>query len=193
MNDTKTQSKENFAQSEWENAPLLSRNVIPQNTKNVVPQISNLTPLNPLNVEPQNILEQNRKKPSSENLNSPTTENTKSPNSNNVELHQTENAAPTNLEKSAGRRNSRKKSSEKKTYSQKRNVVPLKFFVSPDEKAGLEINAKKEGLSLSNYIRVNLGLPPNMRGRKKPNDLPSIDLGLDLEFELEEVLELLHK
>lgn len=183
MNNLETQPTENSAQIEWENTPLFSQNVIPQTSNNVVPQIFNPSPQNPSNVEPQNTLKSNDEEPTLENLNPPIIEHPNSATKNNVEPHLEENVAPANLEKSVVKRKSRKKSAKKKTYSQKRNVVPLKFFGSLEEKAGLEIKAKNEGLSLSNYIRVNVGLPPNMIGRKKSGNLLSIDLGLDLDLD----------
>lgn len=72
----------------------------------------------------------------------------------------------------------------KKVRSQKRTVVPLKFFVSPAEKEALEITVKGRNCSLSNYIRVSLGLPPNEAGRKKRNVAAAFDLS-EMEMELE--------
>lgn len=79
----------------------------------------------------------------------------------------------------------RPKKSVKKVYSQKRNVVPLKLFVSPAEKIDLEDKAAKTGCSLSNFIRTGLGLAPNETGRKKRHTESAIDLselGLDFDF-----------
>ncbi len=171
MNNLETQSNENFTQRELDKTPLINQNVIPQTSNNVLPQISNPSPQNPSNVEPQTTQKSNDEKPTPENLDSPAIEPTNSSAINNVEPHQEKNVAPVNLEKSGVKRKSHKKSAKKKTYSQKRNVVPLKFFGSLEEKAGLEIKAREKGLSLSNYIRITLELPPNMTGRKKTNDL----------------------
>lgn len=185
MNNLEVQSNENHVQSEQDKMPLFNQNVIPQTSNNVIPQFSNPSPQNSSNVELQNTLKSKDEKLTPENLKPPTIDNTNSAATENVELHQEKNVAPANSEKSVVKRKSRRKSAKKKTHSQKRNVVPLKFFVSLEEKARLEIKAKKEGLSLSNYIRVNLGLPPNMIGRKKPGNLLSIDLGLDSELEID--------
>lgn len=188
MNNTEPQNSENFPQSELDKTPLFSQNATLQNSNNVMPQFSNPFPQNSSNVEPQNTLKPTDKNPAPENLESPATELINPSTTNNVEPHKEvnvepdgeKNVAPTNLEKTVIKRKSRKKPSKKKTHSQKRNVVPLKFFGSLEEKAGLESEAKNAGLSFSNYVRINFGLPPNMIGRKKPGNLPSIDLDLDL-------------
>ncbi len=183
MNNPETQPGKNFAQSESNNAPVFSQNVIPQTLNNVAPQIPNSSLLKSSNVEPQNSLEPNDEESVTENLDSLKIENTNSVATENVEPHQEENVAPANLEKSVVKKKSRKKVSKKNTHSQKRNVVPLKFFCSPEEKTGLEIKAKEKRLSLSNYIRVNLELLPNTTGRKKANGflLDSVNLDSDIE------------
>lgn len=192
MNNLETQSNENFTQRELDKTLIFNQNVIPQTSNNVLPQISNPSPQNFSNVEPQITHKSNNEKPTSKALDSPITEPTNSPAINNVEPHQEKNAASANLEKSGVKRNSHKKSAKKKTYSQKRNVVPLKFFGSLEEKSELEIKAKEKGLSLSNYIRIALELPPNMTGRKKTNDLLFND-DVDLDSEIENALNLLDK
>ena len=78
----------------------------------------------------------------------------------------------------------RRKPPVKKVRSQKRTVVPLKFFVSPAEKESLKTTVKGSNCSLSNYIRVSLGLPPNEAGRKKQNVAAAFDLS-DTEMEVE--------
>lgn len=192
MNNPEAQSNENRAQSEPAKMPLFNQNVTPQTSNNVMPQISNSSQQNQTIVEPQNTLKSNGEKLTTENLDSPAIENTNSSTINNVETHQEKNVAPANLEKSGVKRKSRKKPAKKKTYSQKRNVVPLKFFGSLKEKAGLEIKAKEKGLSLSNYIRITLELPPNMTGRKKTNDLLLND-DVDLDSDIENAFKLLHR
>lgn len=99
----------------------------------------------------------------------------------NAVLHSFENAAShksekvktdrdTKLPKSlkpVRREKLRPSSPPKKSCSTKRNAVLLKVFASPAEKALLENKAEKSGCSLSNYIRLHLGLPFNEAGRKK--------------------------
>lgn len=126
------------------------RNVVPHQEENVVPQqIVNVVPQQNKNVEPQ----QNK--------------NVGLQQIENVESEQEKAAAPVNSEKAARQKKSRKKPAKKKNRSQKRNVVPLKFFVSPEEKIGLANQAKQKGCSLSNYIRLGMGLSFNETGRKK--------------------------
>ena len=181
MNNLETQSNENHAQLESPIMPLFNQNVIPQTPNNVVPQISNPLPPNPSNVEPQNTLKSNNEKPISENLIPPIKEHSDSAATNNEEPHQEENVDMANLKKSGIKKKSLKKSAKKKKLSQKRDVVPLKFFVLSGEKVELKIKAKERGLSLSNYIRMSLALPPNSPGRKQSGKILSIDLGLDIE------------
>lgn len=61
----------------------------------------------------------------------------------------------------------------KKNPSQKRNVVAVKVFMTPEEKQTIEnkVGDFKSIKSLSNIIRYHLGLPSNSIGRqKKLND-----------------------
>lgn len=95
-----------------------------------------------------------------------------------------ENMDSSTSAKSARPKKAHPKKSVKKIYSQKRNVVPLKLFVSPAEKTHLENEAKERGCSLSNFIRTSLGLAPNEAGRKKQNIIAAFDLG-DLGFDLD--------
>lgn len=84
-------------------------------------------------------------------------------------------------------KNSRSKKPVEKIHPAKRNVVPLKLFVSPLEKAELTDRAQASRCSLSNYIRINLGLSPNETGRKKQNVVAAFDLsdwGFDEEQEI---------
>ncbi len=87
-----------------------------------------------------------------------------------------------NSAKPVRQKKSLRKQAAKKIRSQKRSVVPLKFFVLPAEKTNLENKAKESGCSLSNYIRLNLALAPNETGRKKQNIKPAFNIQ-DLELE----------
>ena len=78
-----------------------------------------------------------------------------------------------------------KKPSKKQTYSKKREVVPVKVFVTPAEKIVLEAEVAARGTSFSNFVRLRLGLSPNQTGRKKQIVEAAFDwreLGFDDEF-----------
>lgn len=79
--------------------------------------------------------------------------------------------------KPARRKKPRPKSSKKKIRSQKRIAEPIKMFASPAEKAVLESKAERSGRSLSNYLRLQCGLPLNEAGRKKTKDNGGIQSG----------------
>lgn len=73
------------------------------------------------------------------------------------------------------------KTIQKKSCSQKRNVVTLKIFVTPEEKIQIEKQVG-EFKSVSNLLRHYLGLKPNVKGRRKqvPRDLLNLN---DEEFD----------
>lgn len=68
---------------------------------------------------------------------------------------------------------SRRKSptnNQKNSVPQKRNVVAVKVFMTPEEKQIVE-NRVGDFKSISNLIRYHLGLPSNVIGRrKKPSE-----------------------
>jgi hypothetical protein len=83
----------------------------------------------------------------------------------------------------------RVKSKRKKNAgSQKRFVVPMKFFVSPEEKEKVISEAVKFG-SISNYIRHNLGFVAQSVGRKKKNITPAFQI---IETDETEILEIIN-
>ena len=49
---------------------------------------------------------------------------------------------------------------KKRKISQKRRVVQINVSMLPDEKIKLTEEAKRSGVSLSNFIRLSIGLPP---------------------------------
>jgi hypothetical protein len=59
---------------------------------------------------------------------------------------------------------------KKRRSSQKRNVVQINMSVLPDEKVQIQANAKEAGMSVSNYLRMSIHLPPNLsRGNPVKN------------------------
>jgi glycyl-tRNA synthetase (class II) len=83
----------------------------------------------------------------------------------------------------------RVKSKRKKNAgSQKRFVVPMKFFVSPEEKEKVLSEAIKFG-SISNYVRHHLGFVAQSVGRKKKNITPAFEI---IETDETEILELIN-
>ena len=140
----------------------------------------------PISAEPQKIpdLPSQLTLPAQTSL--PAAENVEPEQRENSESSRDENQASFGAEKTIipPQRKPRRKPPVKKVRSQKRIVVPLKLFVSPAEKEDLGIRARERNCSLSNYIRLNLGLAPNEAGRKKQNvaaafDLSEIELDLD--------------
>ena len=192
----------------WNDTPLFTHDEI-RSTDNAPlqisdrlnPQISNLHPP-PINAAPQKTADSFDRSLPSTDINLLNAENVEFHRKENVDLHwkeEKEEIEPPVTEKSKRtekaeqgvsypQRKSRKKPPVKKIRSQKRNVVPLKLFVSAMEKIELEKRAAGRNCSLSNYIRLNLGLAPNEAGRKKRNVTAAFDLselGLDLEFDSE--------
>lgn len=188
MKNVEPQKNEADRETDWSKTPLFSQNVAPQKTNNAALQISSLTlpenlktePLPEFNVEPQKIPAPVAVSLSLKNATFPDLEN----GLENVELRQKESVGLLNIEKPLRYKKRVKKLPPKKIYSQKREVVPAKIFVSPAEKTALEKRAKESGCSLSNFIRLYLGLPLNEIGRKKHLVIPAFDLK-DLELDLE--------
>lgn len=193
MKNAEILSPENPNESNWTDAPLFAPNVVPQ-INNAIPPITE-TPINsplsdqkfllPINVEPQKISTSFRLPTPSANPNLSAAENSKLNRIENSDISQKENLESAGSEKSVlqPKKKSRRKTPVKKVRSQKRNVVPLKLFVSPAEKNELETRARERNCSLSNYVRLNLGLAPNEAGRKKQNVVAAFDLS---EFDLED-------
>jgi hypothetical protein len=83
----------------------------------------------------------------------------------------------------------RVKSKRKKNAGlQKRFVVAMKFFVSPEEKEKVLSEALKFG-SISNYVRHNLGFVAHSVGRKKKNITPAFEI---IETDETEILEIIN-
>jgi hypothetical protein len=82
----------------------------------------------------------------------------------------------------------RVKSKRKKNAgSQKRFVVAMKFFVSPEEKEKVLSESVKFG-SISNYVRHHLGFVAQSVGRKKKNITPAFEISETDEAEILEIL-----
>lgn len=71
------------------------------------------------------------------------------------------------------------KSGLAKTRSQKRNVVVVKFYATREEKNSFDELAKTSGDSVSNIIRMIVGLQRNVSGRKKKHTTAAFDLDMD--------------
>jgi hypothetical protein len=76
---------------------------------------------------------------------------------------------------------------KKNAGSQKRFVVTMKFFVSPEEKEKVLSEAVKFG-SISNYVRHNLGFVAQSVGRKKKNITPAFAITETDETEILEII-----
>ena len=183
MKNVSPQNIENTDESNWSDMPLFNQNAAPQITNNVAPQ----------NITPAHLLFDKLKRQENfgvahmecsgvEETKLSLAKVTRVQIENNVELRAEENTPSFNAGKTARRGKLQKSKSKKKISSQKRCVVPAKIFLSPVEKTTLEDKAREMGCSLSNFVRVNLGLAPNEKGRKKQNVRPAIDLG-DLGFD----------
>lgn len=185
MDDLKNHNNSFFKESIWEAAPLFAHNVEPQIENNKSVQNTDSTAIERKNAEPQTESNKKANPSSSTNLENAETENIvpsittrpenlESSTKINVEPHNNENKTLLNSE------NSHKiqlpQSSKKKSRSQKRNVIPKKFFVLPEEEEILEKDAKGRGISFSNYIRFLIGLNLNEKGRKKRNVTAAFDL-----------------
>lgn len=195
---------EKSSKTYWNDTPLFTHNEIPltdnaalQIPNHLNPQISNPSPP-PINAAPQKTADSLDRSPPLTNINSSAAENIEFQERENVEPHRKEEIESPVMEKlkrtekvenivSPPQRKSRKKPPVKKIRSQKRNVVPLKLFVSATEKIELEKRAVERNCSLSNYIRLNLGLSPNEAGRKKRTVVAAFDLSdLGLDFDVED-------
>ncbi len=185
MNDLENQNNNLFNESIWKTAPLFAQNAEPQTDNNKVTRNLDSTAIEINNVEPQTESDEKLNRPSSTILEKPESENvvlpimaraenSESSAQTNVELHTDENKTPLNLEDSYKTKSPQ--NSEKKSRSQKRNVIPKKFFVLPEEEEILEKDAKGRGISFSNYIRFLIGLNLNEKGRKKRNVTAAFDL-----------------
>ena len=80
-----------------------------------------------------------------------------------------------------------KKALSKNVVPQKRKVIAVKVFVTPEEKNELE-NSIGEFNSLSNFIRHRLGLPANNTGRPKTKNQKTKLFDFD-ETEIENMLD----
>lgn len=67
---------------------------------------------------------------------------------------------------------------KKRKISQKRKVVQINVSVLPEEKIQLQENAKMVGMSVSNYFRMSINLPPN---QSRGNPLKNKDITKDEE------------
>lgn len=177
---------ENPTQSNRTAAPLFARTTVPPITENPPSRISNQNLLLPISEEPQKIPDPSSQLTLPANTNLPAAENVEPEQRENSELSRDENQASFGAEKTVipPQRKPRRKPPVKKVRSQKRTAVPLKLFVSPAEKEDLGIRARERNCSLSNYIRLNLGLAPNEAGRKKQNVVAAFDLS-ELELDLD--------
>lgn len=108
-----------------------------------------------------------------------TFENQAGQNIDNAVLHSMDESGAEDSKKPAIKSNRKKRLKKKK--SQKRNVVAAKFFVTPEELTVLKNEGFKNGWSFSNYVRMNLGLPFNQKGRAGSEPIAKLDL--DLFFE----------
>lgn len=77
---------------------------------------------------------------------------------------------------------------KKNAGSQKRFVIPMKFFVSPEEKEKVLSEAIKFG-SISNYVRHHLGFVAQSVGRKKKIITPIFEI---IETDETEILEIIN-
>jgi hypothetical protein len=81
---------------------------------------------------------------------------------------------------------------KKNAGSQKRFVVAMKFFVSPEEKEKVLSEAVKFG-SISNYVRHHLGFVAQSVGRKKKNIMPAFEIIETDETEILEIINLIEE
>lgn len=206
MKNVEPHKNEQLNEPNWLETPLFAQNVEPQIDKFIAetlrvsaPSETDSESFEQSNVVPQTVssplmandLPPQHNSSAFQNSNLSEVQNVEPRQKKNAELHSVnkaasrheENVVPLILQEAPQPKKPRRKPPVRKIRSQKRNVVPLKLFVSPTEKNELEVRAGERNCSLSNYIRLNLGLAPNEAGRKKQNVTAAFDLS---EFDLED-------